>query len=117
MKFLDVSKAYDTAREYQTSCLLKLKALYREELDSRSGIHVVLLGRPYTALSKTMNKSIPDIFASLGIRVYYQDMLPYSHEETEPIQELLRRIHWRYAAEILTAAQVTATSERTPIRF
>ncbi|EFK10006.1 putative CoA-substrate-specific enzyme activase [delta proteobacterium NaphS2] len=112
VKFLDVSKAYDTAREYQTSCLLKLKALYREELDSRNGIHVVLLGRPYTALSKTMNKSIPDIFASLGIRVYYQDMLPYSQEETVPIQELLGRIHWRYAAEILTAAQVTATNER-----
>ena len=109
--FLDVSKAYDAAREYQKSCSLKLKALYRKESQETKNIHVVLLGRPYTALSKIMNKGILDIFASLGIRVYYQDMLSCSDEDTEPILNLLKQIHWHYAAEILKAAQVVATSE------
>ena len=53
-------------------------------MQENSGIHVVLLGRPYTTLSKTMNKGIPDIFASLGIRVYDQDMLACSDEDTLP---------------------------------
>ena len=110
--FLDVSKAYDTAREYKQSCLLQLKEIYRKELREKKDIHVVLLGRPYTALSGVMNKGIPDIFASLGIRVYFQDMLSYSDEDTAPIRKLLKEIHWYYAAEILMAAQVVAQSER-----
>ncbi|MCG6877779.1 MAG: acyl-CoA dehydratase activase-related protein, partial [Deltaproteobacteria bacterium] len=110
--FLAVSKAYDAAHEYQKSCLLKLKALYGKELQEQKGFHVVLLGRPYTALSKTMNKGILDIFASLGIRVYYQDMLTYSDQDTAPIQKRLAQIHWHYAALILQAAQVVATCER-----
>ena len=58
-----------------------------------------------------MNKGIPDIFASLGIRVFFQDMLAYSSEDTEPIRGLLNEIHWFYASEILKAAQVVAQSE------
>jgi len=110
--FLDVSKAYETAREYRQSCLLKLKEIYQRESQGHKDIHVVLLGRPYTTLSRTMNKGIPDIFASLGIRVYFQDMLSYSNEDTAPIRKLLNEIHWYYAAEILKAAQVVAQSER-----
>ena len=112
LRFLDVSRAYDAAREYRKSCLLKLKELYRKELQEPNGFHVVLLGRPYTALSRTMNKGIPDIFASLGIRVYYQDMLTYSKDDTAPISGLLAQIHWHYAAEILQAAQVVAACDK-----
>ena len=110
--FLEVSKAYDTAREYRQSCLSQCKEMYRKELEERKGIHVVLLGRPYTALSRNMNKGIPDIFASLGIRVYFQDMLSYSMEDMAPIKNLLNEIHWHYASEILMAARVVAQSER-----
>ena len=110
--FLDVSKAYDTAREFQQSCLLKLKEIYRRESRDHRDLHVVLLGRPYTVLSGTMNKGIPDIFGSLGIRVYYQDMLSCSNEDAAPIRKLLNEIHWHYAAEILTAAQRVAKTEK-----
>jgi len=58
-----------------------------------------------------MNKGIPDIFASLGIRVFFQDMLSCSREEVEPVRKLLDEIHWHYASEILKAAQVVARSE------
>jgi len=110
--FLEVSKAYEAAREYQESCSAKLKAIYRKELREHDDFHVVLLGRPYTTLSKTMNKGILDIFASLGMRVYYQDMLSYTDQDTAPIRELLTQIHWHYAALILQAAQVVATSKK-----
>ena len=41
-----------------------------------------LLGRPYIVLSKTLNKGIPDIFNSLGIKSFYQDMI--SSDEIDP---------------------------------
>lgn len=109
--FLEVSKAYDAACDYRRSCSLKLKESYRKASLEHNRLHVVLLGRPYTTLSRFMNKGIPELFASLGIRVFFQDMLTYSEEDTAPIRHLLDEIHWRYAAEILSAAQVTARSE------
>ena len=109
--FLDVLKAYDAACEYRQSCLSKLKESYQRESQKHRELHVVLLGRPYTTLSKFMNKGIPDIFASLGIRVFFQDMLSYSNEDIAPIRNLLNEIHWHYAAEILAAAQVVAQSK------
>jgi predicted nucleotide-binding protein (sugar kinase/HSP70/actin superfamily) len=58
-----------------------------------------------------MNKQIPQLFASLGIKVFYQDMLSYAPEEVASLRDLLQEVHWHYAANILEAAQVTA---RTP---
>ncbi|MBW1783406.1 MAG: CoA activase [Deltaproteobacteria bacterium] len=109
--FLDVSRAYDKACEYRESCLVKWKGIYERELRERKGLCVVLLGRPYTTLSRHMNKGIPDIFASLGIRVFFQDMLTCSRADTEPIRGLLNEIHWHYASEILKAAQEVARSQ------
>jgi predicted CoA-substrate-specific enzyme activase len=109
--FLDVSRAYDKACEYGESCLVKWKEVYERESRGRKDMYVVLLGRPYTILSRFMNKGIPDIFASLGIRVFFQDMLSCSSEEVEPVRKLLDEIHWHYASEILKAAQVVARSE------
>ena len=76
-----------------------------------TGFHVVLLGRPYTVLSEWMNKGIPQTFGSMGVPVFYQDMLSYSEEDVEGIAPLLQDVHWHYAAKILEAAEVTA---RTP---
>ena len=42
----------------------------------RGGPRVVLLGRPYAVLAPAMNKGIPDIFAYLGVKAFFQDMLP-----------------------------------------
>ncbi len=109
--FRDVSRAYDRACEYGESCLVKWKEVYEGESRGRKDMYVVLLGRPYTILSRFMNKGIPDIFASLGIRVFFQDMLSCSNEEVEPVRKLLDEIHWHYASEILKAAQVIARSE------
>jgi len=109
--FLDVSRAYDRACEYKASCLDQLKGVYEREAREGRDLCVVLLGRPYTILSRFMNKGIPDMFASLGIRVFFQDMLSGSSEAMEPIRSLLDEIHWHYASEILKAAQVIARSQ------
>ncbi len=109
--FLEVSRAYDTACDYRKSCSLKLKEMYRNESQAHEDLHVVLLGRPYTTLCRFMNKGIPDILDSLGIRAYFQDMLPNSRADTAPISALLRDMHWYWAAELLKAAQVVAQSK------
>ena len=38
-------------------------------------LSVVLLGRPYLALSESLNKGIPDIFGGMGVKCFYQDMI------------------------------------------
>ncbi|MBN2123965.1 MAG: CoA activase [Deltaproteobacteria bacterium] len=109
--FLNVSRAYETAQKFRESCREKWRNTYDRESGGLGRIHVVLLGRPYTVLSRRMNKGIPDIFASLGIRVFFQDMLSLSRKDVAPIRELLNEVHWHYASEILKAAQVVARSK------
>ncbi len=72
---------------------------------------VVLLGRPYTLFSRAMNKGIPEIFGSLGIRTFSQDMLDQAPERVERIGGLLKAFHWNYAAQILKAAEAVASRQ------
>ena len=105
---LDVSSALDDAMREKDERIARLKDVYRRESSRGDGFHVVLLGRPYTVLSEWMNKGVPETFASMGVPVFYQDMLSYSPEELRGIAPLLRDVHWHYAAKILEAAEVTA---------
>ncbi len=107
----DVSTAFDAAMGEKEEGFSRLKEVYRRESVRKDGFHVVLLGRPYTVLSEWMNKGIPDTLASMGVPVFYQDMLSYSTEDVAAIAPLLKDVHWHYAAKILEAAEVTA---RTP---
>jgi predicted CoA-substrate-specific enzyme activase len=114
--FIEVSKAYDAARDFIQSCSTKLREQYKTESQKGDGIHVVLIGRPYTVLSGFMNKGIPDIFGSLGIRVFFQDMLTHATQDVALIETLLNEIHWYYAAEIVKAAQTVAkTRDAYPV--
>jgi predicted CoA-substrate-specific enzyme activase len=111
IRFLEVSAAYDSALELKKSVQLRLKEIYKKRLAQTSkDMHVVLLGRPYTVLCPQMNKGIPDIFASLGIKAFFQDMLSYRREDVASIQPLLSELHWHYAAKILEAAEIIAQS-------
>jgi len=112
VSFLDVSAAFEKARAFMADGRSEARAMYQAVGCGPPGSwHVVLLGRPYLILSKAMNKGIPDLFAALGVKCFYQDMLPDSDGETTAIAPLLREIHWQYAAEILARAEATA---RTP---
>jgi predicted nucleotide-binding protein (sugar kinase/HSP70/actin superfamily) len=110
--FLEVSGAYDETINQIKKAKEKLKDLFPKFLPEQADdIQVVLLGRPYTVLSPSMNNGIPDIFGSLGIRTYYQDMVPITPEDTENIGPLLAEIHWNYAAKILETAEAVAGME------
>ncbi len=114
--FFDISSAYDKALEFKKSIELNNKALYQKHKAGNSDIDVVLLGRPYTILSKTMNNNIPQIFDNLGVKTFFQDMLDpdmldfKAHDFTQ-IEPLLKEIHWKHVAQILKAAYIAARSD------
>ncbi|MBT7152044.1 MAG: CoA activase, partial [Deltaproteobacteria bacterium] len=112
ISFLKVSTAYDRATEYFNRSLLKLKNRSQAVLgNGENDIKVVLLGRPYTVLSKAMNGNIPEILDKLGIKTFFQDMLTYDKKEIAGISSLLKTVHWHFAARILEAAEIVASRE------
>jgi predicted CoA-substrate-specific enzyme activase len=111
ISFFDVSAAYENALEFKQDALSRWRAVYERESATGEDVHVVLLGRPYAVLSPSMNKGIPDIFGSLGIKTFFQDMLTYRPEDVRAVQPLLAELHWLYAAQILEAAEVTARTD------
>ena len=68
----------------------------------------MLLGRPYNVLSPEMSKGIPGIFGTLGVKTFFQDMVPYGPADVRRIAPLLDMVHWVHAAKILEVACVVA---------
>jgi len=110
ISFFEVSAAYDKARVFMDARLSNWKETYKKHIHQTAGLHVVLLGRPYTVLTDAMNKGIPNHFASLGVKTFFQDMLSYRQSDTKTIEPLLKQLHWHYAAQILESAAVVAKS-------
>ncbi len=100
---LAVNKAYDEAWTFYMEKKEKMKTLYSPPGDGE--IKVALLGRPYTVLSNTMNKGIPDYFAQLGIETFFNDSLPTAAKDAD-MELLLDQFHWAYPAAILEAADM-----------
>ncbi len=111
ISFLDVSSSYDKAMAWKKASLSKLRKTYRQESATGDDVQVVFLGRPYSILCQDMNKGIPGIFASMGVKVFFQDMLPWSAEDLQPIRGLLNELPWYYASQIMAAAQVLANTK------
>ncbi|MCG6910678.1 MAG: acyl-CoA dehydratase activase [Deltaproteobacteria bacterium] len=108
--FARVSAAYEEALQFKKQAQEALRRLYRDETREKGRLHVVLLGRPYTVLQKCMNKGIPNILASMGIKTFYQDMLTVTEETKTLIAPLLKELHWHYAVEVVKAAACVAAS-------
>jgi len=109
--FADVHRAYDRACGFKAAAEKRLRSRYRQETAGARDIHVVLLGRPYTVLSRRMNKGIPDIFGALGVKAFFQDMLPGDRPASDALQPMFKEIHWHYAAAILRAAETAAGTD------
>jgi predicted CoA-substrate-specific enzyme activase len=111
--FFKVASAYDQAIQFDHEYRAKLKKLYPKQREEKldQDISVIFLGRPYTVLSPSLNGNIPKLFTNLGIECSYQDMLSYEAADVAAIAPLLKEIHWQYAAKILEAAEVIATSK------
>ncbi|HQL82537.1 MAG TPA: acyl-CoA dehydratase activase-related protein [Spirochaetota bacterium] len=105
--FMQVSNAYDRAVEHYEMARGQLRAIFERETAGAGDISIMFLGRPYTVLSRSMNKGIPDIFARHGVKAFYQDMLPAA-EETPELDDLLEAVHWKYASQILETARTIA---------
>jgi len=90
----------------------RLQRRYGEEMADAREPRVVLIGRSYTVLAADMNKGIPAIFGTLGIKTFFQDMVP--HGRSEDLVPLLEAFHWQHAADALETALVAA---RTPMLY
>ncbi|MCD4742335.1 MAG: acyl-CoA dehydratase activase-related protein, partial [Desulfobacteraceae bacterium] len=111
ISFFNISSAWDRASELKTKNQIHLKKIYSDQRDGSSNLNVVLVGRPYTILSKSLNSKIPDIFANLDVKAFYQDMLDYENHDFSDIDGLLEEIHWHHAAEILKATYIAANTD------
>lgn len=111
ISFLQISSAYDDAVNYVEKKQEGLRRKYKEEIKTSNDINVVLLGRPYTVLNKSMNSNLPDIFAKQGVKTFYQDMLDYSEKDVERIDSMLEMFHWHFATKILESAEYVAQQE------
>ena len=111
ISFFDISSAWDKAFELKTKNKKNLEGIYSKHKNDSSNPNVVLVGRPYTILSKSLNGKIPDIFANLNVKAFYQDMLDYENYDFSDIDGLLKEIHWYHAAEILKATYIAANTD------
>ncbi len=109
--YWEIYNAYEAALSYYNEGRNNLVNIYYREKPASDEISVVLLGRPYAIMQKSMNKGIPDIFSALEVKTFYQDMLPVEKQDMSEIGPLLKRIHWAHASRILKAALCIA---RTP---
>ena len=109
--FVNLTLAYEKARESVRIVKEKWQALYSKETQGDDDIHVMLLGRPYTVLSSSMNNSIPEIIEKQGIKTFYMDMLQYNPAEITKAEDLIRTIRWKFASRILSAAEVVAKTK------
>ena len=113
---ITVRMAYEKARNEARLIKEKWRGLYTEEVKRGDDIHIMLLGRPYTMLSSSMNNSIPEIIEKMGIKTFYMDMLPSKPFETSKTEELVKAIQWKFASSILYAAdQVAHTKDCYPV--
>jgi predicted CoA-substrate-specific enzyme activase len=106
ISYLTVYNAFNEALSYYQGKKNQLADIFREQFQPGKEISVVLLGRPYVVLSQTLNKGIPDILNSMGIKSFYQDMIPTDDIDDEDINILLKKIPWYFVSKILEAARI-----------
>ena len=111
-----VRQAFEEALRYAEEHRERLISTFREEFQPDKEMSVVLLGRPYVVLSEQMNKGIPGIFARMGIKAFFQDMIDPDGMPPEETSMLLQKIPWYYASRILeTARRAAGTKNLYPV--
>jgi predicted CoA-substrate-specific enzyme activase len=108
--YFAVLNAFSEALSFYSNQKKQLGDLFKKEFQPEKDISVVLLGRPYIVLSKTLNKGIPDIFNSLGIKSFYQDMVSSDDIDPEDITVLLKKVPWYFVSKILEVAKIVANT-------
>ena len=107
----EIQDAYYQAWEWFSLQKAKLVELFKQHQKKFSEISVVLVGRPYLVMDNVMNKNIPQKLSELGIKTFFQDMLPEFNVENNVFEEFHEWNHWNYGKSILQAADYIV---RTP---
>jgi predicted nucleotide-binding protein (sugar kinase/HSP70/actin superfamily) len=110
ISYLTVYAAFNEALSYYSDKKNQLGNVFKKQFQPEKEISVVLLGRPYIVLSRTLNKGIPDIFNSLGIKSFYQDMISPDDIGTEDVTILLKKVPWYFVTKILETARIVANT-------
>jgi predicted CoA-substrate-specific enzyme activase len=110
ISYLDVLNAFSDALSFYTEQKKQLGKVFKKEFHPDKDISVALLGRPYVVLSRTLNKGIPEIFDSQGIRYFYQDMISSDEIDQEDFTTLLKKVPWYFVTKILEAANIIANT-------
>lgn len=103
-----ILNAFNEALSYYSAQKKLLAGEFKRQFQSENDISVVLLGRPYIVLSKVLNKGIPDIFNTLGIKTFYQDMIIPEDINLDDIDVLLKKVPWYFVTKILETARIAA---------
>jgi predicted CoA-substrate-specific enzyme activase len=107
----EIREAYNQAWSWFTARKGLLVEVFLQQRKQTGDIDVVLLGRPYVITDPVLNKDIPQKFNELGIRTFFQDMLPDTETGTDsPGREFIDWNHWKYGAHILEAAEYVCQS-------
>ena len=106
-----IRKSYNEAKQFKEEKKKSLNDLYLSELGKATDISVVFIGRPYLVLSPSLNKGIPGIFSGMGIKTFYQDMVPYDEKDLLDIDYLLRAFPWYFASKALEVSRIIAKTE------
>ena len=105
----DIYRAYEAALKFKHDALSNFKKSWLHHVQSHGNhLRVVLLGRPYTLFSETLNCGIPGLFHKYGIDCTYQDLISPDPNATSNIAEILQEIQWRFAANILETAETVS---------
>jgi predicted CoA-substrate-specific enzyme activase len=116
ISYFTVFNAFNDALSFYSNQKKQLGEVFKKQFQPSKNISVVLLGRPYIVLSKSLNKGIPDIFSSLGIKSFYQDMISSDDIDPEDITILLKRVPWFFVTKILEVAKIVAgTKDLYPV--
>ena len=111
LSYLTVLNAFSEALSWYSARKGKLTDTFIKEFSQEEGISVALLGRPYIVLSKSLNKGIPDIFSSLGIKSFYQDMISSDNPEMMEINTMVKEVPWYFVTRILETARTVANTK------
>ncbi|THB66228.1 MAG: CoA activase, partial [Spirochaetaceae bacterium] len=106
-----IQAAMDRASTLRLQRQQAYRELYEQYSTDQQTADVVLIGRPYLVLDPIMNKGIPQVFGTLGVRTFFQDMLPEAPQIDTQYRDLLQEVPWYFAKAAIRAAVKAA---RTP---
>ena len=111
----EVRRAYEASWEAFVEARRALLACGREalrEIEEKNELGVVLLGRPYNLLDRSLNQKVPDLIREQGGHVLTPEMLDLDSLEPGQAADYLSRTHWHYGQRILRATEFVRRQPR-----